>query len=103
MAGGTVTAGARLDQTLEQPQQPGDVLRGDDRASVGHRQERPSAPGARRDLDLSVGPVVPDGVVHQVGHQSFGQPGVSQRERGAADENRDVAVVDSNYAVAHAP
>jgi hypothetical protein len=66
---------------LEGPEQPAELVRRDDRAGIGHRQERPARPAAGRDLHLAARRVVPDRVVHQVGDQSLGQRGVARRGR----------------------
>src|SRR5262249_50954601 len=63
-------------------EQPADRLGRDGRPGVGHRQDRAAVPGRGADLDLPADDVVAHGVVDQVGHQPFGQQGVTVQGRG---------------------
>src|ERR1700744_312515 len=69
--------GAALAEPLEGLEQPADLGGRNDGSGAGYRQHSAAVPGSGRDLNVTAGDVVLDGVVDQVGHQPFGQNAVT--------------------------
>ena len=71
--------GAGSVKTLERLQQARHLLGGDRGAAVGDRQECVLVAGAGRDLDVSLGDVVADRVVEEVGDQALDESRIASR------------------------
>jgi hypothetical protein len=74
-------AGAVGAKPLERPQQPVNLSRRHDGPAVDHRQDGLTVPGFRCDVDVAMGHVVVQCVVHEVGGQPLGQPEITRRRR----------------------
>ena len=74
-------AGAVGAEPLERPQEPVNLRWRHDGSAVDHRQDGPSVAGLGCDVDVAVGHVVVQRVVHEVGGQPFGQPRITRRRR----------------------
>jgi hypothetical protein len=74
-------AGAAGVKPLERSQEPVNFRWRHDGPAVDHRQDGLSVPRLRCDVDVAVGRVVVQCVVHEVGGQPLGQPRITRRRR----------------------